>query len=70
MKYYLTDYFMTNVFIILGGIVFFMIFPKMLDLNLTSLSDLLQIKGIDVDAKIVLIAQFNRTNNKYYIYPR
>lgn len=58
MKYYLTAYFMTNVFIILGGIVFFMIFPKMLDLNLTSLNDLLQSRGIDVDAKIVLIAQF------------
>ncbi len=58
MKYYLTAYFMTNVFIILGGIVFFMIFPKMLDLNLISLNDLLQSQGIDVDAKIVLIVQF------------
>ncbi len=58
MKYYLTAYFMTNVFIILGGIIFFIIFPNMLDTNLTSLKELLQNQGIAIDAKIILIAQF------------
>lgn len=58
MKYYLTAYFMTNVFIILGGIIFFIIFPNMIDTNLTSLNELLQNQGITVDANIILIAQF------------
>lgn len=58
IKYYIIAYFMTNVFIILGGIVFFIIFPNMLDINLTSLKELLQNQGITIDANIVLIAQF------------
>ena len=58
IKYYLTAYFMTNIFIILGAILFFIIFPNMLDTNLTSIKESLQNQGITVDANIILIAQF------------
>lgn len=58
MKYYLTAYFMTNIFIILGGILFFIIFPDMLDTNLTSIKESLQNQGITMDANIILIIQF------------
>lgn len=58
IKYYLTAYFMTNVFIILGTVIFFIIFPGMLDINLTSIKESLQNQGIAIDAKIILFAQF------------
>ena len=58
IKYYLTAYFMTNVFIILGTVVFFIIFPNMLDTNLTSFKKLLQNQGINMDVNIILIVQF------------
>lgn len=59
MKYYLIAYFMTNVFIILGGIIYFIIFPNNLDLNLTSLKATLESNNIDSSmANMVLIAQF------------
>ena len=58
IKYYLIAYFMTNIFIILGVILFFIIFPNMLDTNLTSLKESLQSQGVTIDANIILIAQF------------
>ena len=58
IKYYLTAYFMTNIFIILGAILFFTIYPNMLDTNLTSIKESLQNQGITMDANIILIVQF------------
>lgn len=58
IKYYLTAYFMTNIFIILGATLFFVIFPNMLDTNLTSIKESLQNQGITMDANIILIVQF------------
>lgn len=60
IKYYLMAYFMTNVFILLGGVVFFMIFPNMLDTNLTSLKAVLESQGLNVNANIILISQFTQ----------
>ena len=57
IKYYLIAYFMTNVFIILGAVAFFIIFPKTLDLNLTTFSESLKNNGITIDAKTIFIAQ-------------
>lgn len=58
IKYYLMAYFMTNVFIILGTVLFFIIYPNMLDTNLTSIRALLQNQGLVVDAKVILLVQF------------
>ena len=57
IKYYLIAYFMTNIFIILGAVVFFIIFPRTLDLNLTTFSESLKNNGITIDAKVIFIAQ-------------
>ena len=57
IKYYLIAYFMTNIFIILGAVVFFMIFPKTLDLNLSTFGESLKSNGITIDVKTIFIAQ-------------
>lgn len=57
IKYYLIAYFMTNIFIALGGVIFFVIFPNKLDLNMTSLSQSFQSKGLNIDVKTVFWVQ-------------
>ena len=55
IKYYLIAYFMTNIFIILGAVVFFIFFPRTLDLNLTTFSESLKNNGITIDAKVIFM---------------
>ncbi len=57
IKYYLTAYFMTNVFIILGVIVYFIIFPNNLDLDMTVIKEILSSNNINVDVRIIFIVQ-------------
>ena len=57
MKYYIIAYFMTNVFIILGAVVYFLIFPNDLDLNMTTLRQTLANSGVTVDVYVIFIAQ-------------
>lgn len=45
IKYYLIAYFFTNIIIILGAILYFIIFPHMIDTNFTALKITLQNQG-------------------------
>ncbi|MEG0855452.1 MAG: CPBP family intramembrane glutamic endopeptidase [Terrisporobacter sp.] len=57
IKYYLIAYFMTNVFVILGAVVFLLIFPNMFDANLTMFKQTLQMQGLPTNSvQVTLIA--------------
>ncbi len=57
MKYYLVAYFMTNIFIIFGAVIYFLIFPQNLDWNMTTIQQTLSNNGMDINPKVILIIQ-------------
>lgn len=57
IKYYFIAYFMTTLLVILGAVIYFIIFSDKLDLNLTALSNIIKSSGMNLDAKSYFILQ-------------